>query len=255
MTAGAASSGSRANRWAKHAAERDAEIQSAAIALQVLLPEIAEGKIQQCLRENSGDADIAWKQLQTNDQASPHAPSESDDDMAAILAAIEIAERADVANEAPSSQESEEEARSVLAQALEASEAMQAPVEPMETSPEPANVPQAPVEETEEVISQDVERPVGHEFSEPDAREWPKATVQPEALEETPVKASMVQETPRVPDWLPLLKPKLVPNARRSSNFDRQTERLKAALGPAPKPVSVPSAHDLDVRGKTRGGG
>ncbi|CAJ1385918.1 unnamed protein product [Effrenium voratum] len=244
MTAGAASSGSRANRWAKHAAERDAEIQSAAIALQVLLPEIAEGKIQQCLRENSGDADIAWKQLQTNDQASPHAPSESDDDMAAILAAIEIAERADVANEAPSSQESEEEARSVLAQALEASEAMQAPVEPMETSPEPANVPQAPVEETEEVISQ-----------EPDAREWPKATVQPEALEETPVKASMVQETPRVPDWLPLLKPKLVPNARRSSNFDRQTERLKAALGPAPKPVSVPSAHDLDVRGKTRGGG
>lgn len=51
-------------------AVRDQKIQSAAIAMQVLLPELSEEKITTCLRENHGDADRAWHQLQDiNDDA------------------------------------------------------------------------------------------------------------------------------------------------------------------------------------------
>ena len=118
------------NRWAKHAAERDQKIQSAAIAMRVLLPEVSEEKIQNCLRENNGDANLAWHQLQDPDppadpaaadsatadpaiadpaadpvpdlQVTPQADSDSEDSIGAILAAIEVAEMADVAAEAPS---------------------------------------------------------------------------------------------------------------------------------------------------------
>ena len=109
------------NRWAKHAAERDQKIQSAAIAMRVLLPEVSEEKIQTCLRENHGDANLAWHQLQDPDppadpavadpavadpvpdlQVAPQADSDSEDSIGAILAAIEVAEMADVAAEAPS---------------------------------------------------------------------------------------------------------------------------------------------------------
>lgn len=77
------------NRWAKHAAERDQKIQSAAIAMQVLLPEVSEEKIQNCLRENLGDADLAWHQLQTNEVAEPP-KSEVSSDLGDMLAAIEV---------------------------------------------------------------------------------------------------------------------------------------------------------------------
>ena len=114
------------NRWAKHAAERDQKIQSAAIAMRVLLPEVAEEKIQSCLRENAGDPNLAWHQLQDledpdsadPDKADPDpadsadrtveaearsnlARSVSSDSLGDILAAIEVAEMADVAKEAP----------------------------------------------------------------------------------------------------------------------------------------------------------
>ena len=50
---------------------RDQKIQSAAIAMQVLLPDLSEEKITTCLRDNHGDADRAWHQLQDIDRIDP----------------------------------------------------------------------------------------------------------------------------------------------------------------------------------------
>eukprot|EP00435_Cladocopium_sp_Y103_P073668 s52_g44.t1 len=180
----------------------DQKIQSAAIAMQVLLPDLSEEKITTCLRENHGDADRAWHQLQdindvdlieaTSDPPGREPPSVaprsvSSDSLGDILAAIEVAEMADVANEAPSEAPSAELAPS--------------------TAPAEAELP--------------AEMPVP-----------------------APVEVKVEEKT--TPDWLPMLKSQ--PSTKRGL-YEKQTDRLKAALGPAPKTPAVQSAHDLDVRG------
>lgn len=219
------------NRWAKHAAERDQKIQSAAIAMQVLLPELSEEKITTCLRENHGDADRAWHQLQDiNDDAdridpidATHPPatprSASSDSLGDILAAIEVAEMADVANEAPS----------------------EAPEVPSPSAPE-AELPK-------DIL--DLVRDVAQAAPSVSIAPAEAAPAAPEAAPLPVVEEAKVEEK-TTPDWLPMLKSQ--PSTKRGF-YEKQTDRLKAALGPAPKTPAVQSAHDLDVRGKMRQGG
>lgn len=77
------------------------------------------------------------------------------------------------------------------------------------------------------------------------------AEAAPEAAPLPVVEEAKVEEK-TTPDWLPMLKSQ--PSTKRGF-YEKQTDRLKAALGPAPKTPAVQSAHDLDVRGKMRQGG
>eukprot|EP00440_Ansanella_granifera_P015229 gb/GFBE01016551.1/.p1 GENE.gb/GFBE01016551.1/~~gb/GFBE01016551.1/.p1 ORF type:complete len:225 (+),score=67.80 gb/GFBE01016551.1/:1-675(+) len=86
----------------------------------------------------------------------------------------------------------------------------------------------------------------------------PAKAPEPEVAPPTPVEP----EKPAVPAWLPVLQQEelkgsgTTSNSRQKGYYDKQTDRLKAALGPSPasKVGIIPSAHDLDVRGKGPGG-
>ena len=193
------------NRWAKHAAQRDQKIQSAAIAMRVLLPEVSEEKIQTCLRENNGDANLAWHQLQDPDppadpavadpavadpvpdlQVAPQADSDSEDSIGAILAAIEVAEMADVAAEAPSGGTP---AESFPAETSHASKQAELPEEVLMLVREVAETVEVPkmVEAPEPRQSDPLDSSKAVDFVVKDA------TVDP--------------PEPSTPAWLPMLKP------------------------------------------------
>ncbi|CAK9017557.1 unnamed protein product [Durusdinium trenchii] len=226
------------NRWAKHAAERDQQIQSAAIAMQVLLPELSEEKIKSCLRANSCNPDRAFDQL-ADPMGSLH---DFDDDLGDALAAIEAAGMADVAAEAKS--DTVEEVSIPPDLAADRTPVHSAPTLPAELA--------ALVKEVAEAV------PVLHSDVPPAPFHAPRGRSTPR--EERPAPSGPVVEVkeeveskPSVPDWLPMLKP-VESNVSKRSFYDKQTDRLKAALGPAPKVEPVPSAHERDVRGLRQGG-
>ena len=53
----------RGKRWAKHAAERDQQIQNEIIAIKVLLPNMSDEDIRRCLKEHGGQTDLALSKL------------------------------------------------------------------------------------------------------------------------------------------------------------------------------------------------
>ncbi|CAE7691698.1 chmp5 [Symbiodinium pilosum] len=194
----------RGKRWAKHAAERDQQIQNEIIAIKVLLPNMSDEDIRRCLKEHGGQTDLALSKLLDAQEV---------DLLGGLLDETE-----------PPKEPKQEEVSTAASQG--------------------ANLDGQQIPSSQSVY-------VAEELAEvPKHKAEPKPLGPPESPAPTP-------SVPSVPKWLPMLQPSdpAELSSKRKVQYDRQTERLKAALGPAPKAASIPSSHDLDVRGRAREGG
>ncbi|CAE7251750.1 VPS60-1 [Symbiodinium sp. CCMP2456] len=203
----------KGKRWAKNAAEREQQIQSEAIAIKVLLPDVSEEDIRCRLKEHGGKGDMVLQELLDAQEAS-------------FLGGL-----LDEESPPPSIEEA-------------------APVQEVHQQPQACNPTSPTVMEEANSAPPSACRLASDQIPAEDA--------ETEAEQAEPQNSvSKAPQVPSVPIWLPMLQPStpLEQSSKRKIQYDRQTERLKAALGPAPKAVSVPSAHDLDVRGKAREGG
>ena len=181
----------RSKRWAKHAAERDQQIQSEAIAIKVLLPDMPDEDIRNCLKEHGGQTDLVLQKLLDAQEAN------------------------------------------LLGGVLDDATSSGAPASPHAVSLEPVHsgdLPEPTVKARE--ASQAIEEPSTSMPSTRSANDAPSS-----------------QPTSGVPQWLPMLQPSTPAQlskcqsqlpytspagllnllTRRKVQYDRQTERLKAA--------------------------